>query len=306
MNSILEYLDFDSRKTSTCGETLNISESSRDLNWDRVILEVGTSPEFYPNNVCTPYFYFALDTSSGINWIAKRNNSLSEIHSSEGQIWINPPYVPFTHSISVECNFIILAIEEKKFLESSKLWTMHSSKEFQFLNTYNVEDSVIKHFIELFVMEMRAKSRNGLQFIDSLLSAFSDYYIQNYSNYHDHLLSINHDSKSKITSKDIELVRKIILEDLSEKISIEDLSAEIGMSKFYFLREFKKFTGETPYQFILNVKLKESEELLKNPNLKLTDIAYSLGFTDQSHFTNQFRRWKGITPQSFRKSNILQ
>lgn len=304
LKTVLSYLDFASRKPSNCGETLVITESSRDLAWKGIVLELGSSPEFYPDNVCTPYFYFALDTGSGIDWKAQKNGKLSDMHNSPGQIWINPPFVPFTHSISEECHFIILAVEEKKFLQSSNLWKNFSSKEFQFLNTYNIEDPVLKHFIELFVMEMRAKSRNGMQYIDSLLSTFADYYIQNYSNYADHAnANSNFHPKSRISTEEIEQVKKLVLEDLSEKITIDDLSAEIGMSKFHFLREFKKMTGETPYQFVLAIKLEKAKELLNQSDQSITEIALDLGFSDQSHFTKAFSTKYGISPKRYKSNN---
>ncbi|MDX1958991.1 MAG: AraC family transcriptional regulator [Leptospiraceae bacterium] len=297
MKTVLKYLDFETKKDSTCGEVLVIKESSRDLGWIGVIVEIGNSPTFYPNNVCTPYFYFALDKGSGLNWKYNIDSTETDLHTLPGQIWINPPWVPFTHKIDEECHFIILAIEESLFYSLSEI-----KQNLQFLNSYNVEDQVLAYFIELFALEVSAKGKNGKRYLHYLLKSFIEYYIQNFSN----LLDSENEPKSLFKESDLILIRKYISENFAEKISIEELSAEFNMSKFHFLREFKKTFKQTPYQFILNCKMEEAEKLLLNSKDSLTEIANTLGYYDQSHFTNSFRRWKGVSPKTFRSSNILQ
>ncbi len=306
MKTILNYLDAATREKSDCGDKLVIRESSRDLGWQGIIIEAGSSPEFHPDNVCTPCFYFALDTSSGLNWRAKRNGEFADIHSSSGQIWINPPWEPFTHSVVEECRFVILAVEEARLLDAVKPVMQPKgirTPDLRFLNTYNVEDDHLKHFIDLFYLEVKAKGRNGPDYLESLLVAFSGYYALNYSNWSELASAVP--VKSRITGKDLTLVEEIVKENIGERISIDELASGLRMSKFHFLREFKKVTGETPYQYILRAKMYRAEDLLRNREMKLVDIAYALGFSDQSHFTNVFRRWKGISPAMFRKSIIL-
>ncbi len=300
MKTNLKFLDADTGFRSDCGDSLVIQESSESLGWDGIVLEIGSSPEFYPVNIYTPYFYFALDTG-GLRWKTRKNGVDLDLHTEVGQIWMNPPYVPFTHSIKEECHFTILAIEEDRLLNATRILSERDKKSLVFLNTYNVEDNVLKHFIELFVLEMRAKGRNQSSYLESLLASFAEYFLKNYSNY----LDAPDQEVSRLSETNLDTIKKMILEEISEKIMIEDMAAEIGMSKFHFLREFKKTTGETPYQFVLKVRLSEAERLLIESNSKISDIAYELGFNDQSHFTNAFRKAKGISPQSFRKSKIL-
>ncbi|PJZ53897.1 hypothetical protein CH380_07795 [Leptospira adleri] len=297
----LKFLDATTGLRSDCGDSLIIQESSGFLGWDGVVLEIGSSPEFYPIDIYTPYFYFAMDMG-GLRWKTRKNGVDLDLHTEAGQIWMNPPYVPFTHSVREECHFTILAIEEDRLLDATRVLSEREKQSLVFLNTYNVEDSVLKHFIELFVLEMRAKGRNQSSYLESLLTSFAEYFLKNYSNY----LDSPDQEISKLSDENIETIKKMILEEISEKIMIEDMAAEIGMSKFHFLREFKKTTGETPYQYVLKLRISEAERLLSVPDYKISKIAYELGFNDQSHFTNAFRKAKGVSPQSYRKSKILQ
>ena len=91
------------------------------------------------------------------------------------------------------------------------------------------------------------------------------------------------------------------MENLEENITIEELAIEVNMSKFYFLREFKKLTGNTSYQHIIDVKMSEAKHMLTNNDKSISEIALALGFSDQSHFSNTFKRSVGVSPASFRK-----
>ena len=61
-------------------------------------------------------------------------------------------------------------------------------------------------------------------------------------------------------------------------------------------------TGISPHQYILKCKIERAKELLKNPLLSIADISYSLSFSSQSHFTTVFRRFTGITPNTYRQN----
>ncbi|HMW06812.1 MAG TPA: hypothetical protein PK079_17755 [Leptospiraceae bacterium] len=67
MKTAIEYFDFNSGKISDCGDPLEIELSSRHLGWKGVLLEKGWSPYFYPNNIYTNSFYFALALDSPLH-----------------------------------------------------------------------------------------------------------------------------------------------------------------------------------------------------------------------------------------------
>ena len=76
------------------------------------------------------------------------------------------------------------------------------------------------------------------------------------------------------------------------------LAKKFCMSKFHFIREFKKAKGVTPQTYIMLYRLGQSKKLLLQ-NMPLNDIAYSQGFSDPSHFTNSFKKYFGVSPSRF-------
>lgn len=91
-----------------------------------------------------------------------------------------------------------------------------------------------------------------------------------------------------------------LLENLSGPFSLVALSAEVGLTPRTLSRRFVRATGESPKQYWLQLRLLRAEELLRDSNLTVQDIAGMLGFSDPSHFIQAFRRRAGITPHRYR------
>lgn len=282
---------------SDCGQVLDIEFSNAECQWEGIILEKGRSPHFYPKNVYTPYFYFALALDQELNWSAERDGSLTAIKTVSDDIWINPPKTPFTHDISEPCHFVILAIEEKTFLDSCPLNIEGMS--LQFLNNYNVSDPVIKNIMDLFTLEAKTKGKNGALYLSNLVSLLSNHYIQHYSNFLDFQNAKL--SASKFGQSQVDKIDQYIAENMGRPISVEDLADLLYCSKFYFLREFKKLVGVTPYQYLMNQRLEQAKSKLRLGSMTIAEISHDLGFNDQSHFTRAFKVHFGLTPGQFVK-----
>ena len=297
MKSALKFFDFSTDKPSACGEVLEIEFSGGELDWPGVVLEKGSSPHFYPDNVYTPYFYFALALDQDLHWSVETGEGMTALKTSPGDIWINPPRTPFSHEISEPCYFVILAVEEKEFLDSCSLGL--KGKALQFLNNYNVHDETIKGIMELFLIEARAGGRNGYSYLQSLLTLLSTHYIQNYSNFAD--LQNASSAVSSFDRKQVDRVDYYIDKNIGSNITVDDLADLLHCSKFYFLREFKKLMGITPYQYLMSKRLEQAAALLSSPQSSIAAIGLELGFNDQSHFTRAFKNQFGVTPGQFQK-----
>ncbi|MBQ6551041.1 MAG: AraC family transcriptional regulator [Lachnospiraceae bacterium] len=101
----------------------------------------------------------------------------------------------------------------------------------------------------------------------------------------------------------IETVTAYINEHFKEDPSIETLAAQTNLSSYYFIRIFRKETGMTPHEYIINLKMDFAKYLLKKTNLSIKDICYECGFRNVSVFCAAFRKMTGQTPTAFRKKD---
>jgi len=104
----------------------------------------------------------------------------------------------------------------------------------------------------------------------------------------------------------IDEIKNLILENLDTKMSIEKLAGKVGMGKYKFIRWFKKHVGLTPYDFIILNRILAGQKMIREGK-PLLNAAMDTGFYDQSHFSNYFKRFIGLTPKSYQQScNIFQ
>ncbi|HLY54933.1 MAG TPA: helix-turn-helix domain-containing protein [Stellaceae bacterium] len=90
---------------------------------------------------------------------------------------------------------------------------------------------------------------------------------------------------------------------LGESIDLAALAGVAGLSMFHFAREFKQTTGVTPHRYLLQKRVEQARELLASTDLPLAEIAFAVGFADQSHFARRFRQMVGTSPGEFRWSH---
>jgi AraC family transcriptional regulator len=91
-------------------------------------------------------------------------------------------------------------------------------------------------------------------------------------------------------------------DEFTENISSEELALEANVHPVHLASVFRRFYHQTIGEYVQKKRVAHASELLLNREIPLTEIAYSAGFSDQSHFTRVFRRFTGLTPGAFRRS----
>jgi AraC-like DNA-binding protein/PAS domain-containing protein len=88
--------------------------------------------------------------------------------------------------------------------------------------------------------------------------------------------------------------------NLDQNISLEALAEMAGLSMHHFARAFKQTVGMPPHCYVLQRRIEHAQQLLRNTELPLSEIALSAGFSDQSHLARHFRRITGMSPSVVR------
>lgn len=101
----------------------------------------------------------------------------------------------------------------------------------------------------------------------------------------------------------IELAKEFIAGKFADDISLMDIASYCHVSPFHFSRIFKTFTSYSPHQFLLTIRLKNAELLLRNTSMPVADVAFSSGFNSIQYFTTAFRQKYLCPPGKFSVGN---
>ena len=85
-----------------------------------------------------------------------------------------------------------------------------------------------------------------------------------------------------------------------KSLKLDDLAQKTGVSKYHLSRLFKKHTGYSPYEYLINYRLSQAKDLLKTTDQPIYKIADKVGFNNSSHFVKLFRKKTDTTPLKFR------
>ena len=117
-------------------------------------------------------------------------------------------------------------------------------------------------------------------------------------------LSDNHVRNNGKIGKDNPYISKAILlmqEYYKTTININDICNLIYLSPCHFKRVFKEYTGQTPHQYLMEIRLEKAKELLRTKDNSIEDTARLCGFVNSGHFAVAFKRSTKMSPSEYRK-----
>jgi AraC family transcriptional regulator len=88
---------------------------------------------------------------------------------------------------------------------------------------------------------------------------------------------------------------------LDRNIELAELAGLVDLSQFHFLRLFRLASGATPHHYLVRRRVEVATSILLHEDVTLAEVAYRLGFSDQSHFSRHFRRITGAPPGRLRR-----
>ena len=90
-------------------------------------------------------------------------------------------------------------------------------------------------------------------------------------------------------------------QNLSHQWTVEEMAALVGLGSTAFTEKVKAFTGFSPLNYLINIRISEAIKLLKRGGTNVTNIALETGFYSSQHFSTTFKKLTGYTPSQFKK-----
>lgn len=114
------------------------------------------------------------------------------------------------------------------------------------------------------------------------------------------LQSSNESTETNLIPACVQKSISLIEENFFNAINLDVLSHDSFISKYHLSRLFKRHTGYSPYEYLLNYRLTQAKIMLKSSNLNITEISKKVGFESTSHFIKIFSKQENTTPLKFR------
>lgn len=118
-------------------------------------------------------------------------------------------------------------------------------------------------------------------------------------------LSLSAQKCGELGATALEKAAAYIRQNYINPITIQDTAMFVSMSPYYFIREFKKFSGMTPHQYLLSIRMNSARFYLSTTNKTVKEIGFSCGFQSENSFCIAFKKQMGLTPLEYRKSSEL-
>jgi AraC family transcriptional regulator len=93
--------------------------------------------------------------------------------------------------------------------------------------------------------------------------------------------------------------------EIDKPISLAAVASSAGLTRMHFAAQFRAATGLRPHEYLLRRRIERAQEMLAETGMSLVDIALSVGFQTQSHFTSVFKRYAGQPPRAWRESRSV-
>lgn len=175
--------------------------------------------------------------------------------------------------------------------EAAAIWKILLLNNLPALSQFNEVGRIIKCiYTELSGMELAYQTRVNYQIDELLIQVTRKMTQQTHS---------TRDFPKTFTQLEV-LLRK----DLAHQWTVEEMAGLVGMGTTLFTEKVKSYSGFSPINYLINIRISEAIKLLKREDISVTDIALDTGFYSSQHFSTTFKKLTGYRPSEFRKNHL--
>jgi AraC-like DNA-binding protein len=189
-------------------------------------------------------------------------------------------------AVSKPTSLFILSIEEQ-FLTA---WTGSVNR-----FTLSPQDAMMDELMTKLYTQKNRKDFGGTRLIEGFALTITNHLYCNFATSGKKIFA----PKAKLSPQQMYQLIEFVKRSLHGEVHLADMANEAHLSEFHFSRLFRSTFGISPYQFVLQMKVECAQQIMRSYPKSLSQIAHSLHFTDQAHFTNVFKKYTGVCPTQF-------
>jgi AraC family transcriptional regulator len=220
----------------------------------------------------------------------------SEKTQIKGDLWICPANVSGLWAWDSTDKSLMFVIDPLLLNRTAEEVCGLDASHVELLNTIGNRDPQIEAIACLFQAELDRDSIGGSLYAESLMQVLIIHLLRQYCAFPPKIPDI----PANFPLHRFQSVLDYIHSYLDQPLSLVELAAVAGMSQYHFCRLFKQFIGITPYQYVLQERMKKAKELLHQGKHTIAETSLLVGCNDQSRFARQFKKYFGVMPSMLR------
>ncbi len=166
------------------------------------------------------------------------------------------------------------------------------------VNCFSKPDLHLQQIAMLLLAELKSNGIIGRLYVESLTQVLVIHLLRHYSAVTQTITP----KQESLTRVQLRQAIDYIHTHLERDLSLIELASVVNISPTYFASLFKRATGISPHQYVIQQRVERAKLMLSKTHLAIADIALEVGFSSQSHLTQQFKRLTGMTPKQVRPS----
>ncbi|WP_201411697.1 AraC family transcriptional regulator [Mesorhizobium sp. J8] len=272
-------------------------QTSAGRNWEKVYLSMQIEDPNDATFPASPHLLIRLTRSGSAKIVANIEGQEHRANTRPGHLDIVTPGQPIrlkwdrcVHTTHLYLHATLLAEIAADLGETRPI---------EIFSRLALTDPLLEQLVTEISEALEFDAEGPYSYVEHLARVAAGRILRRYSNLHP--ANTAEYPTGEFDSKQLASVHEVIEARMSQKLSLADLAERSGFSPDHFARLFKKATGKTPYQYLMDSRIQRARYLLANTSMPIMQIAAECGFADQVHFNKAFSKIVGRPPGAFRR-----
>jgi AraC family transcriptional regulator len=280
------------------GEPLSrVVLSSAGTRWNDVVVEQRHYPSSELTDVMFKRHVIAINIGHSTTWEFKKEGRLRRFVKARGGICFFPSHQPFSGQLKVDrggyANLLFLALNPvfvSRVAEGLEL----DADGIELVEQRRGTDSTLHHIAMALLAGVQRGDALDRMYGEALSTALAIHLLREY----DAAVPGPKRQYGRLPREKLVRAVEYIQDQLDTDLTVSGIAQAVGMTPDKFTRLFKESTGQSPYRYVLEARVRKAKELLTTGKFTISEAAHHVGFVDQSHLTRHFKRVFGLPPRT--------
>jgi len=271
--------------------------SSVGTKWNDIVLEQHHFPGSELVDVMFKRHVIAINISHAVTGEYKKEGRFQRFFKAKNSISLFPSHQPFSQRLKVErgvfASVLFLALDPA-FISRTAEGLEWDSDRIELVEQRRSTDPTLRHI----AMALRAGIQSGdaldRMYGEALSTALAVHLLREYGA---PVLGPKRQYGGGLPPEKLVRAVEYIQDQLDTELTVSGIAKAVYMSPYHFTRLFKESTGQSPYQYVVDARVRKAKELLTTGKFTISEAARQVGFVDQSHLTRHFKRVFGLPPK---------